>query len=300
MKILLLDLDIINKRRAFPNLALMKLSAWHNAHGDSVYLNSPIEGYDKVYCSSVFTWNGNDKKKLATIPPEALKGGSGFHDYGWLPSEIEHTKPDYNLYPNIDSSYGFTSRGCIRHCSFCLVPEKEGQIQAWSSPYEFLDSRFNKITLFDNNILAAPNWKETMTELAKIGVEVDFNQGLDIRLLDDERIYYLKQIRVKEYRFAFDNMNYEQAVKDGIQAMLKVGIGSRKLSFYVLTHLSKDDQAIERIKLLQNYGVNVYPMIYKGADGKEPNWNYGYHEELNFHGARGNLRKFLRLAGRLS
>lgn len=298
MKVLLLDLDVIKERRPFPNLALMKLSAFYKAKGNGVFLNFPLQQADIVYASCVFSWNSEN---TAIIPENATIGGYGFKKTDWLPSEIEHIKPDYSLYPAVDFSMGFTSRGCIRHCAFCLVPEKEGTIQAWTSPYEFYEPRFKKILLLDNNILAAPNWKETLTDLIKLGVEVDFNQGLDIRLLDDEKISFLKRVRVKQYRFAFDSLSYELAVRSGIEAMLQAEVPKRKMSFYVLAGLP-DDGAIERLKILQSFGVEVYPMIYKGEDGEEPKVQYSSKGTLyihDFHGGRGNLRKFLRIAGRI-
>ncbi|GAI38731.1 unnamed protein product, partial [marine sediment metagenome] len=154
-----MDLDIIKQRRPFPNLALMKLSAFHKARGDEVYLNFPLERPDITYASCVFTWN---KKRISTAPNEAVVGGSGIDLTTELPPEVEHIMPDYSLYPRVDFSLGFTSRGCIRKCPWCIVPEKEGQIKPRSRIYEFWDRRHRKITLLDNNLLAAPNWQQTM------------------------------------------------------------------------------------------------------------------------------------------
>ena len=76
-------------------------------------------------------------------------------------------------------------------------------------------------------------------------------------------------------------------------------VSPRKISFYVLVGGKQDDEAIERMKILQSYGVDVYPMIYKDDSGKEPEVNYNFDETIKFHGARGNIRKFLRVTGRL-
>jgi hypothetical protein len=174
----------------------------------------------------------------------------------------------------------------------------EGYIRSVAHPLEFYDSRFRRIMLMDNSILASPNCLEVLEWLASSHLLVDFNQGLDIRYLNEENARLLKQIRVKTYRFAFDHIGYEQAVKSGIALMDKIGVSRRKLSFYVLVGFESDDYAIERIKMLQSYNVDVYPMIYKGDDGKEPAVSYSFTETLPFHGARGNIVKFLRIAGR--
>jgi len=296
MKILLFDLDMSSKRKAFPNLALMKLSASHKARGDEVYLNFYLAQCDLAYVSCVFSWN---KHKGDGYIDQCFVGGSGIDLKAKLSNEVEHIKPDYDLYPDCKWSIGYTSRGCSRNCPWCLVPKKEGNIQAWTSPKEFYDPRFSEMLLLDNNLLASPNWKETLVELAELPVMVDCNQGLDIRVLNDEHIHYLKRVRMKVLRFAFDHISYESAVRIGIEKLLKAEYNKRRLSFYVLIGFPNDDTAIERMKILQGYGVDVYPMIYKDDSGKEPELNLHWDETLSFRGARGNLRKFLRVVGKL-
>ncbi len=301
-----MDLDITNRRRAFPNLALMKLSAYHKARGDQVLLNFPLCRPDITYASCVFTWNLTMAKKRGIFPENATSGGSGIE---WitpelyikteLPSEVEHIMPDYTLYPNVDFSLGFTSRGCIRQCPWCVVPQKEGHIQPWSRIYEFWDRRHRKIVLLDNNLLAASNWLGTMQDLIAEDIEVDSNQGLDIRLLSEENVPYLKKVRTKQLRFAFDHLSAEGAVREGIHLLTDYGIPARKLSFYVLVGFDHDTTALERMKILNSLGVDVFPMIYKGPDGKEPKLDFQYHGADMWHGSRRNIDKFLRLAGRL-
>lgn len=298
MKVALIDIDMLKckRRRAFPNLALMKLSAWHKSRGDDVSLNFPLAGIDLVYASCVFTWH-----KPKDISAEVQYGGSGIGNYeSVLPKEVEHIMPDYGLYPDVHWSMGYTSRGCIRNCRFCKVRAKEGYIEAVAEPTEFHYPRFHEILLLDNNILAAPNCISTLKWLANARLLTDFNQGLDIRCLDDEKVHYLTQIRIRTYRFAFDDISYEKDVKAGIALMDRAGVSRRKLSFYVLVGFRGNDHAIERVKMLQAYGVDIYPMIYKDDDGKEPNVSYKFTETIRFHGARGNLRKFLRVTGRLA
>lgn len=294
MRILLMDLDVITERRPFPNLALMKLSAYHKVSGDEVFLNFPLCQPDIIYASCVFTWN---KKGVVGLPQEALIGGSGIDLKAVLPIEVEHIMPDYSLYSDVGFSLGFTSRGCIRKCPFCVVPQKEGEIKHWARIYEFWDGRHREIILLDNNLLASPNWHETLSDLIKEGIKVDFNQGLDIRLIDEEKVWFLKQVRTKKLRFAFDNLIYEQAVREGIELLLKQGIPSRKLSFYVLVgfNTANGKDAVERVKILKSYNVDIYPMIYKGLDGKEPQLEPIDFCLSGYHGSRHTLRKFQRV-----
>jgi len=302
-KVLLMDLDITNRRRPSPNLALMKLSNFHKAKGDEVYLNFPLEHPDITYASCVFTWHA---KSRASAPDEAIVGGSGIDVKGGLPPEVEHMMPDYSLYPNVappweDASIGFTSRGCIRKCRWCSVPEKEGYIKPWARIYEFWHRQHRKIILLDNNLLASSNWRQTMEDLIAEGLEVDFNQGLDIRLLNEENLGYLKRVKTNQLRFAFDDIAYERAVREGIELLLANGVGSRKLRFYFLYGFPFIEQeCIERVKILASYNVEVYPMAYKGSDGKEPWRRILKVDDIPFlHGARQNIDKFLRLVGRL-
>lgn len=297
MKVLLMDLDVVKRRRPFPNLALMKLSAYHKARGDAVFLNFPLCQPDITYASCVFTWHSKGAEQLS---PEAKIGGSGVDLATKLPREIEHIKPDYELYPGVDFSLGFTSRGCIRKCPWCIVPEKEGYIQHWARWYEFWDRRHKKVLLLDNNFLASAIHKETLREMIMEGVEVDFYQGLDIRLVNDETASLLAKVKTKQIRFAFDDLGYEPAVRSGIETLTRAGIRSRKLSFYVLIGFGDDETAMERMKLLQSYNVDIYPMAYRDADGKEPKRTLiAAGEEIMFHGSRRNISKFLRLVGRL-
>lgn len=297
MKVNLMDLDMNNKRRVFPNLALMKLSAYHKVKGDQVFLNFPLAQCDITYASCVFTWNRDKANGLV-----AEFGGSGINISAKLPDEIEHIKPDYTLYPDARWSMGYSSRGCPRRCPWCIVPRKEGDIRSWARIYEFWDRSHKKIKLLDNNILAAPNWRQTMEDILAEDLEVDFNQGLDIRLINAENLDYLKRVKAKELRFAFDDIAYERPVREGIRLLLDNGLRARKLSFYFLYGFPNiSEECVERVKILASYNVEVYPMAYKGSDGKEPKRRILKDVENIplLHGSRRNIDKFLRLIGRL-
>lgn len=290
MRVLLRDLD----NTGFGNLALMKLSAWHKGKGDEVLLDQAAE-WDKCYVSCVFTINANSN----TYPNNSKRGGTGFKSAAILPPEIEHIKPDYSLYGHdLGYSMGFTSRGCIRKCPWCVVPNKEGWITPWSEIYEFWDRRHDRIMLLDNNLLASPNWRETIKALIKERLLVDFNQGLDIRLVTDEVAWYLSQTkRFTKLRFGFDKWNYHRSVEDGIHLLSKAGIKPSSLHFYVLMGFDQDAQAdYARLELLTNLGCSIFPMIY--VDDKGINhWPKPGPIPKNMHGDRNHLRKLARLKG---
>ncbi len=294
MKLLLLDLD----RTKFGNLALMKLSAWHKSRGDEVFFGQSAS-WDRCYVSCVFTSNA----KKNTYPPDAVLGGSGFGMKNWLPLEAEHSMPDYSLY-NLHYSMGFTSRGCPRKCPWCMVPEKEGNILPWTSIYEFWDRRHDSIMLLDNNILASPKWhfEDTLLELAKQRLKVDFNQGLDIRLVDDEKAWWLSTIRLwKGLRFSFDMPSMAEVVKKGVSLLKSRGSQPHQLSFYVLVGYNTTfDEDKERFSLLRELGCDAFPMFYTDREGVEHLPARGHIREREMpHGSRWAIRKYLRLTNRI-
>ena len=273
MKVGLLDLD----NTGFPNLALMKLSAWHKQKGDDIWFNFPLNEVDQTYVSCVFPKNRHKLPSLDHI----VFGGTGF---GWpgrysvgfleclpdseLPPQIEHTKPDYSLY-NATASYGFTSRGCIRHCPWCVVPEKEGNIKSNATIYEFWDRKYRNIILLDNNLLASPNWRMTLTDLLMENLRVDFNQGLDIRLVNTENADYLAKLKyIKRLRFAFDDIRMEKQFRKGIDILKKVKITLSSLSIYFLIGFNSSlEEDLERLRIIQGYGASPFAMKYEEVNG---------------------------------
>ena len=123
MNIALVDVD---GHSGFPNLALMRLSAWHKAQGDSVEWWNGFTHYDRVYLSKVFTFTPDFTTVIDA--DEIITGGTGYKDYTSLPPEVEATPPDYSIYPHYKRAVGFLTRGCIRGCPWCIVPRKEGYI----------------------------------------------------------------------------------------------------------------------------------------------------------------------------
>jgi len=275
MKVLLIQAD-----GKMPNLALMKISAWHKKMGDKVYLKRgldptlPLEcsNPDIVYISVIFSWN---KKKALTLADMLKKKGIKVLIGGYaisndkLPYEIEHIMPDYDLY-GIDYSMGYTSRGCIRKCPWCIVWRKEGYIREHAELKEFLHPRHRKVILLDNNLLAAPNGRKVLIELIARRLMVNFNQGLDIRLVNRENAKLLSKIRYYDWRFknrtlhfAFDLPETENEVLRGIKILEEAGIPRDHLMFYVLVGYNtsyKED--MHRINLLIKEGVKPYVMPY--------------------------------------
>lgn len=201
MKIGLIDVDNVGKTgKRFPNLALMKLSAWHKQQGDTVEWYQPMfSGHmDRVYMSKVFSWTKDYEYYIDA--DEVVKGGSGYcislqggrevYDKETdkpLPFEIEHIMPDYSIYGITDTAYGFMSRGCPRGCGFCHVAAKEGRKSYKVADLKEFWNGQKYIELLDPNTLACEDWKDILWQLANSGAYVDFNQGVDIRLMTEKK-----------------------------------------------------------------------------------------------------------------
>jgi len=263
MNILLIDAD-----KKMPNLALMHISRFHKDKHDKVFLNKGNNFPDKVYISCVFARNKPNILGIAKMfRCEVVLGGSGINLTTELPHEIEHLCPDYSLY-GLHYSLGFTSRGCIRRCPWCVVPQKEGDIKDHAPLKEFL--RHRKVILLDNNFLASPKWLENLTLLIQHKIKVNFNQGLDIRLIDKENArllakthYYDADFKDRRLYFAFDIPQIEDQVVEGIRILNEAGIPSKHLMFYLLTGFNTTTQEdLHRIEVLKNLGVLPYAMVY--------------------------------------
>jgi len=261
-KILLVDID-----SKIPNLALMKISAWHKAQGDLVGFG--IQNPDKVYISCVFTKNSEQARGVSTYYPDAEIdiGGSGISITKTLTKEIEQIKPDYDLYSS-EYSQGYTTRGCIRKCPFCIVPEKEGKIQEWQHPAEFHDPRFDTCMIMDNNLFAASdNWQaKVFSWFIDNKIKMLSPQGWDIRLLTEEKLRRLKAVRhAGNIHFAWDNITDEKAVERGITLLKGAGFNLKHdVQFYVLAGYNTTfEQDLYRCEKLKEWGTNAFVMPYK-------------------------------------
>lgn len=279
MKIGLIDIDGHN----FPNLPLMKLSAWHKQEGDSVEWYIPVlhcfphPPMNRVYMSKVFSFSPDYPYYVNAT--EILKGGSGYcissengkevynkENDSQLPYEIEHIYPDYSLYPKLtkDTAYGFMSRGCPRGCDFCHVEAKEGR-----KAYKVADlSEFWKgqknIVLLDPNPIACQEWKDILQQLIDSKSLVDFSQGVDIRLMTEEKAEMIKQIKIKNIHFAWDRYEDKEKIVPKLKEFKRVTQwDKRKMTVYVLTNFDTTiEQDLERIYILRDLGYWPYVMVY--------------------------------------
>ena len=272
----LIDVDSHN----FPNIALMKISAWHKANGDSVEWYKPLlSGHmDKVYVSKVFSFTQDYAYRIDAN--EIIKGGTGYcirvvdgkevYDKSKdiiLPSDVEHIYPDYSLYSELtkDTAYGFLTRGCPRGCGFCHVEAKEGRCSHKVADLsEFWRGQKN-IVLCDPNLIACKDWKDLLQQLINSGASIDINQGIDIRLMTEEKAEYIKRLRITNVHFAWDR--YED--KDKILPKFKIfkditNWGYQKLTVFVLTGFNTTfEQDLERVYTLRDLGYNPYVMVYE-------------------------------------
>lgn len=267
MKIGLLDVDGHN----FPNLAIMKLSAWHKSLGDDVEWYNGIEHYDRVYLSKVFSFTPDEYRWIQA--DEVIKGGSGYKKYDqWLPDEVEHICPDYSLYPMYKAAYGFLTRGCVNKCPFCIVPRKEWMIRKHADITEFIDGKKEAI-LMDNNVLASDWGLSQIEKIAAMKIRVDFNQGLDARIIarDKSIAKLLKKVKwISTLHLAFDNSNIKDDVLTTIAYLNEAGIPSSKLMFYVLTKEGEIEDAYNRVMLLDYLGCVPFVMPCRDLENNIP------------------------------
>lgn len=257
MKIALHDSD----RTKFPNLALMKLSAWHKSKGDGVEFYSPLfsSEYNKVYSSKVFTYT-----KEEGLFGNVEKGGTGYKKFNSLSDKVEHICPDYDLY-NLDYSLGFLTRGCPNKCSWCIVPKKEGNIKAHADIEEFL--KHKKVVLMDNNVLSSEHGIQQIEKLIKLKVKVDFNQGLDSQLIDNSMAKLLSKLKwLSPIRLACDRRSQMQ---DILKAVTFLRWNNATPSTYFVYCLVKEiEDALERVKFLKGLHLDPFAQPYIDYDGK--------------------------------
>lgn len=255
MNIGLIDVDGHN----FPNYALMKISAWHKDHGDNVEWVDPMFGrYDKVYASKIFTFSKD--YDFSNIHCEVVKGGTGYDIKSKLPEEIEDcTAMDYTIYPQYPFSIEFFSRGCIRHCPFCLVHDKEGVIRS-VKPTE-LNHRGKWIEVLDNNFFANPNWREAAEFLKRSFLPVNL-MGVDVRLIDEEQASFLNNISLrKNIHIAWDLPQYDLTSKlEEVVSYIK----PYKITCYVLIGFNSTiSQDLYRLNTLKRLGIRPFVQPYR-------------------------------------
>ena len=276
MKIGLYDVDSHN----FPNLALMKISAFHKRIGDNVEFINFLEHYDKVYVSKVFGDEYSQMDMTCINADEIIFGGTGFaitvengkeiyhknRDKALL-YEIEHIYPDYDLYPQYtnDTAFGFLTRGCCNNCEHCIVSKKEGTCSTKVANLSEFWHGQKKIKLLDPNILACKQREELLNQLADSKAKIDFTQGLDARFITENVALLLKRVNTEMYHFAFDRMKDEKQILKGLSTFRKVVNPSpRKCYVYVLTNYNTTfEEDLYRIQKLKELGYDADVRIYR-------------------------------------
>lgn len=259
MRIGLIDVD----GHHFPNFALMKISAWHKAHGDNVeWCGDMYWDFDRVYQSKIFTFTPDVDRPF---PCEVIKGGTGYDIHSRLPDEIEQsTAMDYSLYPRYHFSIQFFSRGCIRQCPFCLVHDKEGAIHP-VEPVQ-LNPNGTHIEVLDNNFFANPQWKSAIDYLLKAEQKVNLH-GVDVRILDEEQAYWLNRLPLyKSIHIAWDLPQID--LTDKLREVIRY-IKPWKLMCYILVGFNSTiEQDLYRIERCRELGIRPFVMPYRDFENK--------------------------------
>lgn len=261
----------------FPSLPLMKLSAYHKAMGDEVEMYMPINQYDLVYASKVFSFTDDIDTDSVIQADEVKRGGTGYcisvkngrevfdkSKNSSLPKEIEHIYPDYALYPQYKYAVEFLTRGCPRNCGFCVVGEKEGLCSKQVADLEEFWRGQKEIKLLDPNILACKDYESLLKQLAESKTRVDFTQGLDIRLTNPDNIELLNKIKVTTLRFAWDNPKQDLTKYfRRFSEHTKIKSDRNKVVYVLTNYNSTLEEDLYRIYKLRELGYSPYVMIYQ-------------------------------------
>lgn len=273
MRIGLIDVDGHN----FPNLALMRISAWHKARGDFVeWWQTDFIHYDIVYKSKVFSDDYSPDVPDPINADKIVKGGTGYaitNENGRekydktkdnnLPEEVEKMFPDYSLYPQFDFAVSMTSRGCPRGCSFCIVAPKEGKCSVRVADVKDFWNGQKEIKVLDPNITACREKRDLMAQYADTKAWIDFTQGIDIRLINGEDIKDLNRMKINMLHFAWDNPKDDLAEKfRTVGEELKIQ-DERRRTVYVLTNFNSTmEENLYRVYTLRDLNYSPYIMIY--------------------------------------
>lgn len=281
----MIDVDSHN----FPNLCQMKISAWHKSKGDSVewydhlMASTGIKHYDKVYVSKVFDNSYSPDIDYTPIADDVEYGGTGYNMKKDLPYDIEHIMPDYSLYGITDTAYGFLTRGCPRHCDFCIVGGKEGLVSRKVADLSEWWSGQPKIELLDPNILACRDRKDLLEQLIASKAIVNINQGMDIRLTNEEVAEQIGRMRVKRIHFAWDNPKQDLTQKFAdFSKWYRRKSSSTKVVYVLVNFNSTMEENLYRIYTLRDLGYDPYVMVYDKPNAPQQikdlqRWVNNYH-----------------------
>ena len=262
MNIGLLDIDGHN----FPNLALMKISSYHKKQGDIVEWINHFNHYDIVYQSKVFTFTPDNGFYIDSM--SIIKGGTGYDATIKLSDNIDKLQPDYSIYPDTKSAYGFLTRGCPNHCSWCIVPQKEGDIKPYMDIYDILQGRKSAI-LMDNNVLASDWGIKQIEKISKSSIKIDFNQGLDARIIagDESIAKLLGRIKwLTPLRLACDTESQMSYVEKAVRLLREYNATPKAYFVYVLVKDIND--ALIRVEFLRKLKCDPFAQPYIDFSGK--------------------------------
>ena len=252
------DREHLKRGKKFPNYALMKISAWHKAQGDSVEWWCRDIKYDQVYSSKIFDFTPTNPK----LPKDTIRGGTGYRDLPIsqeLSPEVDSMFPDYSIYPDCDYAIGYLTRGCPNKCRWCIVPAKEGQIRPYRDWRGIVRPDSDKLVLMDNNILACDYGIEQLNNLIGSGYKIDLNQGMDARLITAEIAQILSRLKwIRFIRFSYDQKSQIEPIRRAIDLLGAYGVRPYRIFIYLLVTADVIDAA-ERVEALKGYkAINLY------------------------------------------
>lgn len=253
----------------YPNLALMKISGYHKLQGDQVEWYNPFNHYDKVYMAKVFSFT-EDYQQWIINADYIEKGGTGYDISKVLPGEIDYMVPDYSLY-NLDdkTAYGFLTRGCPNKCKWCIVPQKEGKIAPYMDIEEIAVNNRKNIILMDNNVLASEYGLQQIEKIIRLKLRVDFNQGLDARLVTDEVARLLAKVKwIKRIRFGCDTPGQIAECERATALIDKYGYKGEYFFYCIL--LNDFKESFERINHWRYKGSRFLPHAQPYRDFNNP------------------------------
>lgn len=283
-----MNIGLIAVDSEYPNLALMKISAWHKSNGDHVEWYSPFEQYDVVYMAKVFGFTP-DFGHWITNAKEIRKGGTGYDIHTKLPEEMEFVTPDYSLYPSIDckTAYGFLTRGCPNKCKWCVVPRKEGAVRPYMDVDDIAVGGRTNLILMDNNVLACDYGIRQIEKIVERGYRVDFNQALDARLVTCDIAQLLAKVRwLNQIRFGCDT---PKQIEECERAMQMIdGYRNKPASYLMYTMVGSDfDEAFRRLNHWRTFKrVRIVAQPFRDVDNPRqviPQWQKDMAHWANRH-----------------